>query len=398
MTRKTFRQLASDPLEDRSVLAGNVLAEVVGNNLTLTGDGLRNDIQIDRISATQIRVMSLAGGDATTINGAASVDFDLAPGGGLKLAMNDGNDHVEIAKNGVDVVLKSFAADFGAGADELIVYSMTVNGKGTTNIVMGTADQNDTDSVLLSGNPGSFAGSLVISTGGGNDYVSLGSVNVGRNLTIDVGAGNDQAGHSGGTIGGNLTMRLGDGTNTNNQVEHVTIGGTLRVTGGKGEDHLTLNDVRVSRTSVRLLEGNDKLTVTGLIKAAGPVAAARVAFDVGAGDDELALSFIVANNTRIRLGDGDNEVIAGFNNLSTCRIDGGAGIDDVSVTQSTFGRLTGNFLDGDDKVTTMTGANVKITGRLRLVGGAGTNTLTDDGISQLPADPAAVSTPDFTIV
>ena len=174
--------------------------------------------------------------------------------------------------------------------------------------------------------------------------------------------------------------------------------GSLRITAGVDHDKLTVTNVKSPRADIRLSGGDNELTIAGFAKLAGPVAASRLFIDVGDGDDLLNLSTITALNTRIRLGAGSNQLAAAFNDITTCRFGGGDGQDKVILEQSQFRSLRADLAAGDDQVLAASGANVKISRRLLLLGGAGANTLDDDGLTQLPAGPAAVTIRDFTLL
>ena len=69
--RSPFRRLAVESLEDRRLLAGNVLATLRAGDLVLRGDAADNQIQVARLTTGVYRVQGLAG---TTVNGQATFD------------------------------------------------------------------------------------------------------------------------------------------------------------------------------------------------------------------------------------------------------------------------------------------------------------------------------------
>jgi len=377
-------------------MTGNVTAEVVGNVLTLTGDDLANRFYLTRTSATQIHLQP-ALNDDTTFNGAATLDLNFAQGGELKLDLRGGFDQVTINDGATDFELARLSVDMGSGPNRLLMYKVDLTNPGTTTIRLGNPDEVANQHFVWSGMSHKFGGNLNIVTGAGNDIIGLSFGDFARSLRIDTGAGDDHVNLGNSTVGRNTTLVVGDGKN-DIEVSDVVMKGSLRITAGVDHDKLTVTNVKSPRADIRLSGGDNELTIAGFAKLAGPVAASRLFIDVGDGDDLLNLSTITALNTRIRLGAGSNQLAAAFNDITTCRFGGGDGQDKVILEQSQFRSLRADLAAGDDQVLAASGANVKISRRLLLLGGAGANTLDDDGLTQLPAGPAAVTIRDFTLL
>jgi hypothetical protein len=72
---KASRKLFVEGLEGRQVLAGNVLATMIGGNLMIRGDSADNGLHIELQANGTVVVSGVeAGGSATTINGSASFE------------------------------------------------------------------------------------------------------------------------------------------------------------------------------------------------------------------------------------------------------------------------------------------------------------------------------------
>src|SRR5262245_53650749 len=75
MSRNRFRSFAVEQLEERSLMAGDVTAALVGNTIRITGDADHNGVWIRQIAADQYRV---EGANNTTVNGGNGfVDFNV---------------------------------------------------------------------------------------------------------------------------------------------------------------------------------------------------------------------------------------------------------------------------------------------------------------------------------
>ena len=131
MSPANYRRLAFENLEDRTVMAGNVVASVAGSTLTITGDAAGNEILIAQGPKGALVITPTN----TTVNcamGAMSV-FKVDR---LVIKMNGGADNVIVGDNVVQVDLKALSADMGAGTDTLEVnggngaeiFTVTANG------------------------------------------------------------------------------------------------------------------------------------------------------------------------------------------------------------------------------------------------------------------------------
>jgi hypothetical protein len=213
-------QWAIECLEERTLLAGNVLAAVLpGGNLLVLGDSKANQIGIQSITGGALQITSLDG--TTTINGTAG-PFNA---------------------NGVTGSVFVF---LGAGNDVVHVGGGTMTTSIPQNLLIGLGDGTDTAEVANA----SVGGNLAIFGGRGGDTVSVGSatsasaVTVDGNLLIFGGLGNSTMAVFDANIDGNLTL-IGNGNSDHIQVGydaglgiigdesdtgHVNVGGNLTIT------------------------------------------------------------------------------------------------------------------------------------------------------------------------
>ncbi len=285
---------ASENLETRWVLAGNVLAQMVGNDLRLTGSSDADSVQL--LVAGNSVVLRATNG--STINGSAN-DFVVRSGstqtpGNVIVDLFGGNDTFAIAntvgvRGAVDV-------DMGDGDDTFGLHNAGISGFLYANLGEG----NNGLSILTS----DIARDATFVSGGGNDVFSLKSSVVGRILDISSGAGNDSV--------------VIEGT-----------GGTNRVVG--------------KATSLRLGDGDDNfVATTGMF-------CRDVFLDMGAGNDFVrSQGSVFRKNVTALLGSGDdNLVTSGANGFSLfTTVIGQGGTDNVEISGQTIVRH-GNTVDVD---------------------------------------------------
>ena len=204
-------RLGMESLEPRLALAGNIVANLVGDTLYLTGDRFDNDAIVTLYDGS-VHVGSLKG---TTINGAPSLSLY------------------------VDPARLNLVVDGAAGNDQLWINIGTTTM--AADVTMRGGDGNDW---LYLGGPGSGAGLLrgnaSIDAGNGDDRVDL-TVNVNGQVDILGGVGADQLNLGTVRIAGNLVIAAGDGNDRVSIADAASVAGTLRLDGGKGRDVITLS-------------------------------------------------------------------------------------------------------------------------------------------------------------
>ncbi len=220
---------------------------------------------------------------------------------------------------------------------------------------------------------GTFASSLTITGGNGDDSIAFNS----RQTNFTVG----QEAYINPSIGGALTMKLGDGTND------VTLGGGaffakgLNLTTGVGDDTVNFTKFNALK-NVTLTLGNGVNTLNGTTAALDNAYIAGVfKYTGGTGVDTLDINHLIAGTMNVKLGNGANGITgAGRVIGKSATILGGIGIDTLNFAlASDAAALTVKLNAGDDKLTFLGGALAKVT----LDGGIGSDTLV--GALLLPA-------------
>mgnify|MGYP003619019315 CR=1 FL=1 len=391
MFRNRLRRLSSEILEDRTVLAGDVSAVLIGDSLSLVGDAQNNQLYITRISATQIKLES--GQSATTVNGQnAPVVLDFAQGGKLTINMRGGDDEIHLGWSNMAMELKTLSINMGAGTDLLTLEDVDVQATSATNISMGVDGSTDFNGINVIGGC-SFAGDVNITARGTQSSVHVFHSSFAKNLSYQLGAGADIVWMGQDQVAGKVWYKSSLGNNyfklQNSQV------GSIDFDGGSGDETIELFDVRAASADLRMFGGKDSLDIDALAKADGPIAMDDLYVDMGSGDDTIMAGFVTAADARFILGSGANTANLGFNVFGKLRVDGGAQADYVALNYSAVDELTGFLGGGDDDVAIHKDMTVKV--KLTLNGGTGDNTLLDDGLT-LPSNPANVNVANFTIV
>lgn len=391
MSRNRVRRLSSEALEDRTLFAGDVSAVLVGDALMLTGDAQANQLYLTRISATQIKLES--GQSTTTFNGQnGPMVLDFAQGGKLTINMKGGNDEVFVGWTNMALELKSLSVNMGAGTDVLTLYDVDVLGTTATNLSMGVDSGDDFNGLTVVGGC-SFAGDVNVTAGGHQSSVHVFTSSFAKNLTYQLSVGPDIIWMGQDQVGGKIWYKSSLGDNffilQSSQV------GSIDFDGGAGNETVELLNVRAASADFRMFGGQDALKLEGLAKADGPIGMDDLYVDMGTGNDAITASFLTAANARFILGSGNNTVNAGFSTFGKLRIDGGANLDSVELNYSTIDELNGIFAGGNDEVLVHKDVTVKT--KLNLSGGAGANTLMDDGLT-VPGNPADVTITNFTTI
>lgn len=314
MNRLQPRRLAAETLENRALLAGNITAVVDGGVLRLTGDAASNGVRI-RQSGDNLEVVgTLLAGTATTINGDASFTASGVTNG-LIATMGNGNDSIRLANDsGPLTIAGTLVVSTGNGNDRV---SGSVKNGASEAFHLGPG----VDRISLSN---STLGNLVINgdplaaAEGSSDEVLLTRVRTSAPAIIRTGGGSDHV-----QIGGassfplSLTIATGDGSDKV-EVEGTTdvpvqVGSALTIETGRGNDEVRLRDVNVNGVlTMTNLDGASKIELERVKATDGLFAW------LGAGDDELR----IRNSSSARAGLG-----------------GGLGTDTLTLESNVFGRL-----------------------------------------------------------
>ncbi len=402
LRKKVLRQprihaLALERLEGRALLAGNVTTSLVGTTLTITGDAQGNQVHITSVNPQKIRLET--GQSGTTFNGQASpVEILFPQNGHLKIKLKGGNDELSINQgwsvqpNGTFIV-KSLAIMMGTGQDGVTIYDTHVTGTTATTVSLGQ-DGNAGFNYLNIALGCQFAGALNVSATGSQSSVRIFESSVGTNLTITQGVGPDEVWVRNTPVGGSATVTMGAGDDYC-RLHTITAGNTIAFYGQQNNDTLLCEDLEAKHLKFYLGAGDNTVEMerTGI----NPNILTNLLITAGAGNDDIDIFFAQIGTATFQLGDGNNTLDGGGLTITIASIYGGAQKDDVAFNLSTFGTLIGYFYGGNDTFFTPAGFPVKATAKLFLLGGAGTNTLTDDGLMK-PVVASATTIKNFTIV
>lgn len=315
--RPTSNRLCVEKLEDRSLMAGNVTANVQSGVLVITGDTADNALTLNWVQATNTyQVLSAQANSAnTTINSvdstAAAPQAFTGVTKGIKIVMNAGNDTVTFG-----------AADATAFSTPGYVQIEMGAGNDTVNIGRNTTVANN---VTSPGNVVSIGASLSIQMAGGNDTVNITNTTVTRDMVIhaDVNSPVSLAADGSDTINFPTTFTPQGGTAT---TFPVLVGGKSTILLGGGVDTLTIaNFTSQKGLFVGDLAGNLTMNAT---------------------DSHVGGEFKLQKN-----GGAANTINVDNVTGGTLRLNTGNGIDTITVRDSIFERLYIDTAAGVDRIT-----------------------------------------------
>ncbi|QDU30867.1 hypothetical protein ETAA8_60160 [Anatilimnocola aggregata] len=189
--RQTF--LGIETLEERTVLASNVIAAAAGGYLTLVGNADDNRIEIQRSGESDVVVTSLDG--VTKINGREGPVTFRKVTHGIIAVTGSGDDEIHITGNDTTVfrLLGSTTINTGNGDD--IVRFTNVSMAGSLVVATGNGEdqfiaERDPDLNLVV-NGLRVAGATVINTGNQDDIVSIQGSYFNKNFVLHTGLQND---------------------------------------------------------------------------------------------------------------------------------------------------------------------------------------------------------------
>jgi large repetitive protein len=326
------RPLRLEQLENRQLMAGDVLAQVTGQMLVLWGDAADNGVMLTYDSATQkYRVSGQdAGGSPTTINGLdTSLPENVVEFSGVRsvyVGLNGGNDNLAVGSD--------------AAVDTVIERWLTID--------MGDGD--DTVTLGTSGNPAGGAApiahsldigtSLNVNLGAGNDHLSLANTEVGLSLSVLAGDGDDQVDFDteftgpGGAelfpvhVERNATISLGGGADELT-LKNATIRGTLTVLDGAGAADIELSNINARK---------------------------RISINTSGEADQISLAFVRAKQLSMNTNGGIDDVTLSNSKFTTLNIKLGAARDHLDISR-TRTSLAAHLDGGDGRATLRSSAN-----------------------------------------
>jgi len=297
---KSQRRASFETLEQRQLLAGDILINVAGGNLMAQGDALDNKVMIT--AGSEAGSFVVTGLEGTTVHeegGAATNSVTVTGVRSIQAELGEGNDLIAVVGANLrgSILLRT-----GAGDDR---------------VLMGTGgDSAELEGILPAEVSVNVGGSIRIATDGGNDEVSVDDVAVRGHLGVNAGEGDDTVSLGGveavaamvDTIDARLQARggvhvyLGAGADELT-MQHVGTRGAIVVHGGLGDN--TVNASR-TKTSALLILGD-------------------------AGVDSVELTDVNSHVLGIHTGDGN---------------------DDADVRDSAFAAFHISLGDGNDTLTT----------------------------------------------
>lgn len=250
----TGRRLGLESLESREMMAGNVLVQVSGGNLTVTGDGSANGIIVFQLGEGQYRILGTnQGGSATRIRqGNSLANFQTV--------------------NGVNSVTGDITIDMRGGNDRVVFSNTPAYG-------------------LVSNIPDD----LTVRTGEGQDTVSLTRLRVGDDVLVDLGSQNDTF------IMNDTTVGKDDGATNHN----------LEIFGQAGAD-----DIIIFSSQSEVLVRGDVFINTGATTEDDEVTLSDVhalddldVWTFGGGDDVFLSDCRIDDDLTIDTGDGNDDAV-----------------------------------------------------------------------------------------
>jgi hypothetical protein len=327
------KRLGVELLEQKQMLAGDVVVSMVHGALQIQGDATANHVAISSGAEGSLVIQGL---DGTTVHMAGSTapapDTGLVVQnvkGDVRVSLGDGDDVVDLH----DAMLRhDLTINTGAGADAVNV-----------GVASGAAATAEDDAANVN-----VRGSVLIRTGSENDTVNLASANIRGVLGIATDGGDDTV-TVGFETGDEASGAAAPPTDEDEPVALEARGG-IDISLGDGADTATLTDVG---------------------------ARAQVIVGGGTGDDTLSLEDVKTALLALRGGDGDgaDHVTLDGIHAKLATIELGGGVDDLSIVDSAFNALAVGLGSGND---TLSLASVQAT-RALLGGGQGDGDQFTDG-------------------
>lgn len=332
-------QLAFETLENRSLLAGNVVAVQTGGMLTILGDEQANGVNIiyDVATNTHRVVGTDAGGSPTAINGETAPTTPATFSGvkNVHIRLGDGDDRLDFgaADKVYSEVAKKLTIEMGAGNDEVTL--------GRAGNAPGAASDVRHWLYVRKG--------IYVDLGAGDDELAIANLKTGKSLIIVAGEGNDNVDFAteftptGATeptlfpvvIRGNFHIDMGGG-NDELKVLHAIVGQHLRVRDTSGPALVSITDVAVDK-KVDIVTGNQ--------------------------NDEVLLDLLHADDLRVRSYGGSDYVKIDHSRFKRVDVRTGGGSDDLTIRNSRTTQAT--YLDGGDGDADFASRNNSLRGLVR---------------------------------
>jgi hypothetical protein len=286
VANKFGRAARFESLEQRQLLAGDVLVNVVRGDLVIQGDAADNEIAITAGAEPGSYVVTGLNGTTVHQNGQDPASDVTVTGvrRDVRIGMGEGNDSVSIEAARVrgDVLIRT-----GTGNDEVSVDDVGIGGR------------------------------LAIGTDGGDDTVSLGSATEEPEPT--------PTGARGGDLEGALRVRKGIHVDLGTENDTLTLDQVatsigVGVNAGSGDDSVSAEDASGVVFAVLGGDGTDTISLADL-------RARHLGVHAGAGDDDVAIADSIFSTLGVALGAGDDTLSIGGNQARIAVLLGGTGED-----------------------------------------------------------------------
>ena len=286
------RKVSMQPLEDRNMFAGNVVANLVGPDLAIGGDAADNQVEITEITSNSIQVTGLAG---TTINGLPAQVFTAPLIENIFVRTGAGHDEV-IVKNVTlsDTAFGNLKVFTSVGDDHVHLDRVFT----TQSIGLDTGDNNDRVEAVMAGTRGTW----YANSGNGHDSVQLHRVSA-LDMKVEMQDGNDDLNIFGARVGNDLKVNTHSENDTVG-LDGIFAGNNVLIRTEQGSDQVKLHRIRAN---------NDVGLETGTesdIAHFHQVAARHDLFaNMGTGDDELVMDTVKSmNHIDVLTEDGNDRV------------------------------------------------------------------------------------------
>jgi len=301
--RPLYESTRGEALETR--VLPSAVAAASKATLTITGDADASDLQIEQV-ATGVKVTAL-NGTQLTVGGNLVPDFTFTGVTSLNVKLGEGDDSVSVlgALN-----LKNVTFSLGDGDNSLdIAAGMNVTGK------------------------------LAVTGGTGADLISLNST-VGKSLSISTGLGNDEVTLLGTSFSSTASITTSAGADIVT-IDEASVSAdahfnnTLTIATGEDNDTVSISNSTTKKVSVNTGDDDDGVTLDTVN------ASAALSIQTSAGSDDLTLRSVIqtgSGTNSLNVGTGADDVIIETSSFSaTTTVDLGTGIvNTLSIDDTSF--------------------------------------------------------------
>ena len=342
---RALRRGRFELLEQRQLLAGDVLVNVVDGILMVRGDALDNKIMI--AAGAEAGDFVVTGLDGTTVHEdgqTPGAEVTVTGVHSAKVGLGAGNDLVAVVGANVrgHLAIRTGAGDdrvlIGTGGDApelvgVLPADVAVNVRGLLSIdTNGDHDRVAVDDASI--------GRLAINAGVGNDDVSLGStaavdesgarLRVHRGIHVNLGDGNDELNMDQLRVRGGIIALGGPGDDTLNATS--TRSHALAVLGGGGMDSVSLTHIDAHHLGIHTGDDSDSVDVRDSVFTSFGVS-------LGDGNDTLTTAALQARFAVMLGGDGEDTLdVISQNDFAHEVVHGFEIPPDVNVNDLLFGR------------------------------------------------------------